>query len=287
MRVRATMLRVATGVLPVLLSTLVLVVVAGALPAAGAWALVASLLVLTTGLLAGLGEGAVCRLLTGARTPTDRSGQCWRRPLRLPAGPAWGRRWSSCGCTTEMPGCSQPRSGIGGCWSRKDCCRVCSGARSAPAAAAASICHAAAVTRAGLTSTGPAFAAWCLPWSLLRGCAAVAGRLTVLRLAWRARLVVVSVTVVQLLLARHAGLGVGVAALAGVSYLLPATERARAGYVTAVGDDGVQATGLGRDYVKLLEKAGAQVSLERRARLLFRAQEPARDAKVLDLVRLH
>ena len=43
MRVRATVLRASTGVLPVLVSTLVLVVVAGALPAAAAWALVGSL----------------------------------------------------------------------------------------------------------------------------------------------------------------------------------------------------------------------------------------------------
>ena len=95
----------------------------------------------------------------------------------------------------------------------------------------------------------------------------------------------VSVTVVQLLLAHHVGLGLGVAALAGVSYLLPAAERARARYVTAVGDDGVQSTGLGREYVAMLDRAGAQVGLERRARLMFLAQEPARDAKVLDLVR--
>ena len=149
---------------------------------------------------------------------------------------------------------SPPRSGIGWCWFRKGSCRAVQQGTVSAAAAAASICHAAAVTRAGLTSTGPAFAVWCLPWSLLRRCAAVAGRLTVLRLAWRARLVVVTVTVVQLLLARHVGLGLGVAAMAGVSYLLPAAERARARYVTAVGDDGVQSTGLGREYVAMLEQ---------------------------------
>ena len=287
MRVRATMLRVATGVLPVLLSTLVLVLVAGALPAAGAWALVASLLVLTTGLLAGLGEGAVCRLLTGARTPTDQEWSVLAPAVALACRAGLGPPLVELRMHHRDAGVFAAPFGHRRVLVPQGLLQGVQRGTVSTSAAAASICHAAAVTRAGLTSSGPAFAAWCLPWSLLRGCAAVAGRLTVLRLAWRARLVVVSVTVVQLLLARHVGLGVGVAALAGVSYLLPATERARARYVTAVGDDGVQATGLGRDYVKLLEKAGAQVSLERRARLMFRAQEPARDAKVLDLVRLH
>jgi hypothetical protein len=285
MRVRAMVLRAATGVLPVLVSTLVLVVVAGALPAPAAWALVGSLVAAAFGLLGGVGEGPACRLLAGARTPTDAEWSVLAPAVALACraglGPPLvelrvqpGRdRWvaSPFGHRRVLV----PQGLVLG---------VQQGTVGATAAAA-SICHAAAVTRAGLTSTGPAFAVWCLPWSLLRRCAAVAGRLTVLRLAWRARLVVVSVTVAQLLLARQVGLGLGVAALAGASYLLPAAERDRARYVTEIGDDGVQATGLGRDYVAMLDRAGAQVGLERRARLMFLAQEPTRDPKVLDLVR--
>ena len=285
MRVRATVLRASTGVLPVLVSTLVLVVVAGALPAAAAWALVGSLVVLALGLLGGVGEGAACRLLGSARTPTDTEWSVLAPAVALACRAGLGPPLVELRVQPGKDGWVASPFGHRRVLVPQGLVQGLQQGTVSAAAAAASICHAAAVTRAGLTSTGPVFEVWCLPWSLLLRCAAVAGRLTVLRLAWRARLLVVSVTVAQLLVARHVGLGLGVAAMAGVSYLLPAAERARARYVTEIGDDGVQSTGLGRDYVAMLDTAGAQVGLERQARLVFLTQEPARDAKVLDLVR--
>lgn len=285
MRVRATVLRASTGMLPVLVSTLVVVVVAGALPADAAWALVGSLAVLAAALLWGSGEGAVCRLLTGARTPTDAQWSVLAPAVALACRAGLGPPLVELRVKPRDVGLLASPFGHRMVLVPQGLVQGLQQGTVCATAAAASICQAAAVTRAGLTSTGPAFAVWCLPWSAIRACAAAAGRVTVLRAAWRARMVVVTVTVTQLLSDRHIGLGLGVVALAGVSYVLPAAERARARFVTAVGDDGVWSAGLGRDYVALLDRAGAHICLERRARLMVGAQEPLRDAKVLDLVR--
>ena len=186
-------LRASTEVLPVLVSTLVLVVVAGALPAAAALALVASLVVLALGLLGGVGEGAACRLLAGARTPTYTEASVLAPAVALACRAGLGPPLVELRMNHRDDGLlASPYGHRRVLVPRGLVQAVQRGTVSAPAAAA-SICHAAAVTRSGLTSAGPAIAVWCLPWSLLRRCAAVAGRLTVLRLAWRARLVVVSV----------------------------------------------------------------------------------------------
>ena len=275
-----------TGVLPVLVSTLVLVVAAGALPPAAAWALVGSLVVLTAGLWVGIGEPVACRLMTGASpaTEVERSVLAPAVALACQAGlgpPVVELRVHRRGCGLLASPFGHrtvlvPRELV-------EC--VQQGIVTSPAAAA-SLCHAAAVTRAGLTSRGPAFTLWCLPWLLLRMCATAAARVALIRLAWRARLLVFTVTVAQLLSAHHTGLGLGVAALAGVTYLQPALSRAQARHVTMVGDLAVTENGLGREYLQLLATSGTQVSLERRARLMdARPRTPATDAQVLPLTR--
>ena len=287
MRVPRTVLRAVTTVLPVSFSALVLVVVAGALPGLVAWALVGSVMVSTTGLLFGIGEGVACRLLFGARCP----GELERSVL----GPAVARV-----C----------RAGLGPPLVELRVARRGDGLLASPfghrivlvpagllagvqagtvshASAAASICHAAAVTRAGLTSLEPGFGVWCLPWLLMARCTAVAARVPLLRLAWRARLVVVTVAIAQLLDTDHVLMGLGLAVLAVATYLLPAADRAVDGHVVAVGDAGVVSAGLGRDFLVLLDRSGAQVGLERRARLATPASEPTSGARILDLVPTH
>lgn len=283
MRIPATVLAALGAVVPVAVSTLVLVVVAGALPALAAWALIGSLIVVTAGLFRGIGEGVACRLLVGGRTPTElersvlgpavvlvcRAGlgpplvkvRVDRRGSGLLASP-FGHR------TVLVPGAL-----VEG---------LQTGAVNA-AAAAAAIIHAAAVTRARVTSPEPALTVWCLPWLVLAKCAEALGRAVLLRLAWRGRLVVVTIAVAQLLTAHHVGMGLGVATLAGLTYLLPAAERSRVRHVIAVGDNGVASRGLGREYLELLERSGARVGLERRARLTGDSQGRTSDARVLDL----
>ena len=284
MRIPATVLAALAAVVPVSVSTLVLLVVAGALPALAAWALVGSVIVVTAGLALGIGERVACRLLVGGRTPTELERSVLVPALALVCRAGLGpplvevrvhRRGS--GLLASPFGhriVVVPEGLVEG---------LQTAAVSAPAAAA-SISHAAAITRAGLTSRRPALTAWCLPWLVLASCAAALGRVGLLHLARRGRLVVVTIAVAQLLTAHHVGMGLGVAALAGVTYLLPAAERSRVRHVIALGDDGVASRGWGRDYLEILDRSGALVGLERRARLTKDSQGPTAVARVLDLV---
>ena len=283
MRIPATVLAALAAVVPVSVSTLVLVVVAGGLPALAAWALVGSVIVVTAGLFSGFGQGVAC-FLVGGRTPTElersvlgpavalvcQAGlgpplvevRVHRRGFGLLASP-FGRR------IVLVPG------------ALVECLQT--GAVSA-AGAAASISHAAAVSRAGLTWREPALTVWCLPWLVFARCAAALGRVELLRLGWRGRLVVVAIAVAQLLTAHQVGMGLGVATLAGLTYLLPAADRSRVQQAVAVGDEGVASRGCGREYLELLDRSGALVGLERRARLTRNSQGPTAVARVLDLV---
>jgi hypothetical protein len=92
------------------------------------------------------------------------------------------------------------------------------------------------------------------------------------------------IAVVQLLTAHHVGLGLGVASLAGLSYLMPAAERSRVRRVVAVGDDAVASAGLGQAYLEILHWSGTRVGLERRARLTKDTDGPTPAARLLDLV---
>ena len=284
MRVPATVLAALAAVVPVFVSTLVLLVVVGVLPAPAAWALVGSVIVVTAGLVCGIGEGVACRLLVGGRAPTElersvlapavalvcRAGlgpplvevRVHRRGSGLLASP-FGHR------TVVVPG------------ALVECLQT--GAVSAPAAAA-SISHAAAVSRAGLTSREPALTVWCLPWLVFARFAAALGRLRCSdsrggagwsssrslsrscspRITW--------------------GWVSGVAALAGLTICCRSLSDPESGGSVAVGDDGVASRGLGREYLVLLDRSGARVGLERRARLTRDSQGPTSDARVLDLV---
>ena len=143
--------------------------------------------------------------------------------------------------------------------------------RVSPEQAAASIAHATAICSAGLTRGQVALAVWCLPWVALEGVVAAAGRMlrgfALLRLAWRARVVVAAIAVAQNAADGHPWMAIVLAALIGATYAQPALNRQWHRRLVSVGDDTLAEHGLGGHYAGLLTVSGHGVDLERHARL--------------------
>ncbi|NHA68760.1 hypothetical protein [Phycicoccus flavus] len=143
--------------------------------------------------------------------------------------------------------------------------------RVTPRQAAAGIVHAAAINRAGVNRHRPALQVWCLPWTVLAGAVAGAGRglpvTPVALLMWQARGVVVAVAAVQAVQAGHLWVAALSVAIGAGSYLFPRAARAAQHRVQEVGDAAVRDAGLGSGYVRLLEISGCAPGMERRLRL--------------------
>lgn len=114
--------------------------------------------------------------------------------------------------------------------------------------AAAVIAHAAGLVRGGLVRQDPVLAFWTLPWQLLRAiCQAISSagaRLPLTSLAWRLRVVVIGVAVVQCLAQHQLWLAVTIGCIGAVSYAMPVWERRWHTMLTDRGDDAADAAGL-------------------------------------------
>ncbi len=259
------------AVLPITVSTLGLLVAAGALPALPALALVCGVCAATALLRYGVGEQLACRALHSARSPTVAEAAVLAPAItpvcaaglgpplvRVAVQPrGQGLVAFPCGDATVVV----PRALI---------VAVHHG-RVSHEQAAASIAHAAAICSAGLTRRQLALAVWCLPWVAMDGVVAAAGRtlrgFALLRLAWRARLVVSAIAVAQNAAEGHPWMGAVLAALIGATYAQPALNRQWHRRLAQVGDDTLAEHGLGGPYAELLTVSDHRVDLERHARL--------------------
>lgn len=125
-----------------------------------------------------------------------------------------------------------------------------------PRQAAAVIAHAAVLVREGLTRTdmliGCVTATWRLARATILGISAWCRRLPLTQAAWRARVVVVTVAVVQAVQLGQVGFSVVTAAIGAVSYALPRWERNWQALLVRTGDEGVARAGLGDPLVEFL-----------------------------------
>jgi len=273
--------------LPVTVSTLVLLVAAGALPALPALALVCGVGTATALLLLGVGEQLACRALHGARSPTAAEAAVMApaitRACAAGLGPPLVRvevqpdghdlvAFASGGSTVVVP--------------RALVLAVLHG-RVSHEQAAASIAHATAICSAGLTRGQLALAVWCLPWVALEGVVAAAGRMlrgfALLRWAWRARVVLAAIAVAQNAADGHPWMAAVLATLIGATYAQPALNRQWHQRLAQFGDDTLAEHGLGGHYAGLLTVSGHRVDLERHARLTRPRDAGRTDAVVLSL----
>jgi len=256
--------------LPVAVSAVV-VVAAGAMPALPALVLVCGVGAATLLLLCGVGEQLACRALHGARSPTaaeaaDMAPAITRLcaaglgpPLvRVAVQPhGQGLVAFACGGSTVVV----PRALV----------LAVHHGRVTHDQAAASIAHAAAICSAGLTRGQHALAVWCLPWVVMEGVVAAAGRMlrgvALLRLVWRARVVVAAIAAAQNAADGHPWMAALLVVLIGATYAQPALNRRWHRRLARVGDDTLAEHGLGGHYAGLLAVSGHRVDLERHARL--------------------
>jgi hypothetical protein len=270
--------------LPATVSTVVLVVAAGAMPALAAVALVCGVGAATALLLFGVGEQLACRALLGARSPTAAEAAVMApaitRACAAGLGPplvrvavqphGQGLVAFACGGSTVVV----PRALV----------LAVHHGRVSHEQAAASIAHAAAICSAGLTRGQVALAVWCVPWVALEGVVAAAGRMlrgvALLRLAWRARVVVAAIAVAQNAADGHPWMAAGLAGLIGATYAQPALNLQWNRRLARVGDDTLAEHGLGGHYAELLTVSGHRVDLERHARLT-RPRTPDRTGGVV------
>ena len=148
------------------------------------------------------------------------------------------------------------------------------------------IAHAAGLVRGGLVRQDPVLAFWTLPWQLLRAiCQAISSagaRLPLTSLAWRLRVVVIGVAVVQCLAQHQLWLAVTIGCIGAVSYAMPVWERRWQTLLTDRGDDAADDAGLGPALALFLRRCPRTVSVRRR---LHRLECAARPAPALGLVR--
>lgn len=259
------------AVLPATVSAMVLLVAAGPMPALPALALVCGVCAATALLWFGVGEQLACRALQGARTPTAAEAAVMApaitRVCAAGLGPPLVR------VTVQPHGqgvVAYPCGGSTVVVPRALVLAVHHG-RVSHEQAAASIAHAAAICSAGLTRGQVALAVWCLPWVALEGVVAAAERMlrgvALLRLAWRARVVVAAIAVAQNAADGHPWMAAVLAALIGATYAQPALNRQWNRRLARVGDDTLAEHGLGGHYAGLLAVSGHRVDLERHARL--------------------
>lgn len=271
MYVPITVVRAARSVLPVTASGLILLFAAAALPDLAGLGL---LVLVTTSALAvrcGVGEDLTCRVLCGSR-----------RPTAVEAGILAGATTLACRVGLGPPVVQlrvQPGTldlvpyawGTGVVVVPGGLVLALREGRVGPAEAAAGLCHASATCRAGLASSTASLTLWCLPWSLAAGFLEGLGRgvkaFPALWLAWRCRLVVASIAVVQLSNDGHLAMGVVVAGIGAATYAQPALARWFAGRVAATGDLEVVGLGLGVQFARLLAAAGHAIKLERHVAL--------------------
>ena len=139
--------------------------------------------------------------------------------------------------------------------------------------AAAVVAHSAVLVREGPTRADLIIGCVSAPWRATR--AAIHGICSSLRwlpltqAAWRLRVVVVAVAVVQAVQAGRVDLAVAIAAIGTLSYGLPVWERRWHQLLMRVGDEGVVRVGFGDDLVAFLHTCPRTDDTRKRLRTLF------------------
>ena len=277
MYVPTAVVGVARSVLPVTFSGLVLLLTAAALPDLAGLGLFA---VVTTSALAvrcGVSEGLACRVLTGSRPSSAGEAAILAGATTLACRAGMGPPVVQMRVQPGNPDLVPYAWGTGVVVVPGGLVLALREGRAGPAEAAAGLCHAGATCRAGLGSSTASLALWCLPWSVAAGFLEGLGRgvkaSPLVWLAWRCRLVVASIAVVQLSNEGHHAMGAVVAGIGAATYAQPALGRWFARRVATTGDREVVGLGLGVQFARLLAAAGHAINLERHDALAA-AQEP-------------
>jgi len=143
--------------------------------------------------------------------------------------------------------------------------------------AAAVVAHAAVLVREGLTRADLLIGCVSAPWRAMRvavhGICGWGRRLPLTQAAWRLRVVVVAVAVVQAVQVGRVGLAVTIAAIGTFSYALPVWERQWHDLLVRAGDGGVARAGFGDGLVAFLRACPRTDATRARLRALVR---PAR-----------
>ncbi|MGV8965237.1 MAG: hypothetical protein ACOH2F_03055 [Cellulomonas sp.] len=144
--------------------------------------------------------------------------------------------------------------------------------------AAAVVAHSAVLVREGLTSADLLISCVSAPWRATRAAIhGICGSLRWLPLtqaAWRLRIVVVAVAVVQAVQVGRVDLSVAIAAIGTVSYGLPVWERRWHQLLARVGDEGVVRVGFGDDLVAFLRTCPRTDDTRTRLRTLLPSGTP-------------
>ena len=278
MHVPTTVVRTARSVLPVTASGLVLLLAAGALPDLAGLTLVTVVTTIALLLRCRVGEGVACRVLTGGRSPTVAEAAVLAGATTLACRTGLGPPVVQLRVQPGNVGVVPYGWGAGIVVVPRGLVLALHDGQVTPAQAAAGLCHASATCRAGLATSTAALTLWCLPWTL------AAGFLTGLRrglkaspllwLAWRCRLVVPSIAVVQLSGDGHLPMAAVVAGIAAATYAQPALARSCSARVAATADREVVGLGLGVHYARLLAAGGHVIGLERHIALTAAPDPP-------------
>lgn len=138
--------------------------------------------------------------------------------------------------------------------------------------AAAVVAHSAVQVREGLTRSDLLIGCVSAPWRAMRvavhGIFGLGRRLPLTQAAWRLRVVVVAVAVVQALQFGHVGLAFTIAAIGVFSYALPVSEHWWHDLLVRAGDEGVACAGLGDDLVAFLRTCPTTDTTRARLRAL-------------------
>lgn len=134
--------------------------------------------------------------------------------------------------------------------------------------AAAVMAHAVGLVRGGFVRADALIAFWSLPWQLLRelvsGVSRAGARLPLTALAWRLRVIVAGIAVVQATVAGHLWVGAVIAAVTAVSYAAPVWESRWQAILVAAGDETVLLHGLGVAMSTFLRRCPSTVSIQAR-----------------------
>lgn len=139
--------------------------------------------------------------------------------------------------------------------------------------AAAVVGHSAVLVREGLTRADLLIGCVSAPWRAMRAAIQCiwrwARRLPLTQAAWRLRVVVVAVAVVQAVQAGRVEFAVAIAAIGTFSYALPVWERRWHQLLVRVGDEGVARVGFGDDLVAFLHTSPRTDDTRKRLRTLL------------------
>ena len=138
--------------------------------------------------------------------------------------------------------------------------------------AAALVAHSAVLVREGLTRADLLIGCTSAPWRATRGTVRAVSswgrRLPFTQAAWRLRVVVVALAVMEAVQGAQAGLAVTIAAIGALSYALPVWERRWHDLLVRAGDEGVACAGFGDDLVAFLRTCPRTDVMKARLRAL-------------------